>query len=337
MAKSTAVILAGAVAKGAFGAGALAALSRQAAKLSITSIVGASAGALNAAIFATGVRAGRALDVSERLATLWQTEATWHNVLRPNLADLFGGRGLGDAARLVPIMREAMAPLPAPGAERHPVSLGIVLATLNGRLGQLAPGRAATTFEQTQQFVDSDFDTAETRERLIQTALGSAAFPFVFAPVDVPGVGPCIDGGAVNNTPIKRALEGDAAIERIVVVTTEPLVIEPNPSLHGAALVGQIADILINERLFRDLHEAEGVNAYLDQIDALRGQGVPEETVQRVKAIFGWAKREIVQIRPPAALDGSAFTGFSHPELMRAYVQAGRDAAERALERMLTS
>ncbi len=331
MTMKTALILAGAVAKGAFGAGVLAELSKHAAALPIANVVGASAGALNACVFATGVRSGRALEVSERLASLWETEATWHNVLRVSATDLLGGRGVGDGKRLVPIMRGAMAPLPSGGDALSPMTLGLVVTALNGRLDELSPGEYATTFEQTVQFTDADFDTDAGRDRLVQTALGSAAFPLVFAPVDVPDIGPCIDGGAVNNTPIRRVLDADDGIERILVVTTEPLVIKPEPGARGIALIGQIADILINERLFRDLHEAKSVNRYLEELDALRAKGVPEETLLEVKKILGWEHREIVQIRPASPLDGSSFKGFSHPELMQAYVAAGREAAKGVL------
>ena len=95
MTTKTALILAGAVAKGAFEAGALAVLSQHAAEIPISRIVAASSGALNAAIYATGVRAGRELDVGERLADLWQHDADWHHVLKVSPRALVGRRGSG--------------------------------------------------------------------------------------------------------------------------------------------------------------------------------------------------------------------------------------------------
>ncbi|HEX4337361.1 MAG TPA: patatin-like phospholipase family protein [Polyangiaceae bacterium] len=338
MAKKTALILAGAVAKGAFGAGVLATLSKHTAEIPIANIVATSAGALNGAVFATGVRAGRALDVSERLADLWQNDANWHNVIRVRVGDIVSGRGIGDAERLVPIMSRAMADLPDQSASLRPVTLGLVVATLNGRLGKPIEGHPATTFEQTVDFKDADFDTTNGRDRVIRTALGSAAFPILFAPVDVPGVGPCIDGGAVNNTPVKRIIEANANVERIIVVTTEPLVTHPKPDARGVELIGQILEILINERLYRDLHDADSVNEYLEAIDKLQSKpGFTSLMINEVKEIFGWSHREIIQIRPLTPLEGSSFSALSHPEMMKAYVDAGRAAATAFLNSMTPS
>jgi hypothetical protein len=95
--------------------------------------------------------------------------------------------------------------------------------------------------------------------------------------------------------------------------------------------VSQIAEILINERLYRDLHEAESINEYLAKIDALAREGVSSDTIAKVKGIFGWSPLEIVQIRPQSPLEGSAFSAFRKPEQMKRYVEAGREAARAAL------
>src|SRR4051812_44751881 len=67
MAIETAVILAGAVAKGAFEAGALEVLAPHAEALRITRLVGASAGSLNASVFAVGLRARAEREVAKKL------------------------------------------------------------------------------------------------------------------------------------------------------------------------------------------------------------------------------------------------------------------------------
>ena len=109
MANETAVILAGAVAKGAFEAGALEVLAPQAEALSITRVVGASAGALNAALFAVGLRTRSEQKVAHGLAELWADSATWHNVLDVNFMDIVKLKGLGSADRVLDLEQEAIA------------------------------------------------------------------------------------------------------------------------------------------------------------------------------------------------------------------------------------
>jgi NTE family protein len=328
MPKRTALILAGAVAKGAFEAGALAVLSRHTDTIPIHRIVAASSGALNGSVYAAAVRAGAEAEVADRLVELWQHKADWHAVLKPNLIDIVTGKGVGTADRLLPLMREALQGLGFDA--QHPVRLRLLLTVLRGELREIG-GKPATTFEHVSDFADSAFDTEGGRDDVFAAALGSAAFPVLFAPVDVPGVGPTVDGGAVNNVPIKRAIEGGDA-ERIIVVSPEPLVMVAPGELRGVSLVSQLADILINERLFRDLNDAESVNGYLEKLDALTAEGVSPDVIRKVKAIFGWKPLEVVQIRPERALRGSAFSAFSDAHQMAEYVQTGRECAQAALE-----
>ena len=51
-------------------------------------------------------------------------------------------------------------------------------------------------------FRGEDLDDADARERLYTLVTASAAFPGLYTPITVPDLGACLDGGAVNNTPI---------------------------------------------------------------------------------------------------------------------------------------
>jgi hypothetical protein len=89
---------------------------------------------------------------------------------------------------------------------------------------------------------------------------------------------------------------------------------------------------LINERLYRDLHDAASINEYLAKLEQLKSEGVPADVVERVKSVFNWRPLEIVQIRPPRTLAGNAFEGFNrHSPLRDQYIDAGRLAAEQKL------
>ena len=331
MTTKTALILAGAVAKGAFEAGVLEVLAPEVERLGITRVIGASAGALNASVFAIALRTRTEARVAKSLVELWSDRATWHTVVDLNLRDIVTRTGLATADRVLALMRRAVDGLGS--LDPRNVSVSLVVTALAGQTQTLL-GQPATTFEGAVTFADRELDDVAARERLLQAAVASAAFPGLFAPVAVPGVGPCVDGGAVNNTPVGLALE-DSSVSRVVVVSPEPSCITPPEPLSGLNLLGHIAEILINERIFRDLHTAESVNGYLARLDALSAAGVPPDVIERVKGVFGWRPLEIVPIRPERALTGNAFEAFGSHDLRLEYIDAGRNAARAVLRRLV--
>jgi NTE family protein len=324
---NTALVLAGAVAKGAFEAGVIQELAARSMEFPIKRIVGASSGAINAAVYATAVRAGQEVTVAERLAELWQHNATWHNALHLDFSAIMHLMGIGRGDRILELMQHTVADLQV---ERSaPVDLRMVVTALNGERGKHGDP-SGTTFEHVLEFADDAFDSKQSREEIFRAALASGAFPGVFAPVDIPGVGPCVDGGAVNNAPIKQAISG-GGIDRIFVVTAQPLAMRAPKHLAGMDLVSHFAEILIDERLYQDLRFAAAVNDYLAKFDAMVALGAAPEVIAEVKRILGWSPLEVIQIRPDGPLPGGAFSGFSNPELMTDYVAAGREAAVKAL------
>ena len=326
---TTALVLAGAVAKGAFEAGVLSVLAQR--NIEVRAIVATSAGALNAALFATGLRHGRSSLAAETLTSLWREEATWTNIVRPTLRGLFQHTGLSSIDALEKIVQRGMdsiANAQLPDAKR-PVGLKLITTSLNGET-RSERGIDTTTFEHVMDFQDGDFDTERARQGVARAALASSAFPVLFVPVSLAGVGPCIDGGAVNNTPISWALESGA--DHVIVVTGTPLHAPSEPELKGLELIGKEVDVAINERLFRDLQQARSVNQKLADLRAALA-GLPLDDAQRdaVVGALGWAPLEITEIRPAQPLRGNAFAALGDAQLREEYIQAGRDAAERAL------
>jgi NTE family protein len=319
-----AVILAGAVAKGAFEAGVLDVVARR--KVQIVRIVGASSGSLNATLLASGVCGGDVPDAATKLVRVWEDEATLTHVFDLNLRDVAQIRGFSDQDKLLRLLSSNIQARKA----LSPVGLRIVAASLHGSPGKIGTA-PATTYERVFKFDERDFEAPEGLQRVFAAAAASASFPVAFAPFDPGGgVGPCVDGGTVNNTPIKYALEGDG-IDALVVVAPTVQVFTAPPDLRGLNLAGHLADMLINERLYRDLRQAEDVNQGLKKLAAL---GLPPATLDNVKAAIGWTKRkdlEIVSIRPREPLDGNSFSGFKSQELRKKYVAKGREAAGAAL------
>ena len=145
LASKTAVVLAGGVAKGAFEAGALDVLIERGVRPS--QIVGASSGALNAAMLAAGVRARRARDATQRLVELWRDEASFMRFVHLSLRDLVEGSGLSDSKDVLALLREEVPRIAT--AALDPVQLRIVVAALEGVVRSVG-GAPATTFEGVQ-------------------------------------------------------------------------------------------------------------------------------------------------------------------------------------------
>ncbi len=95
----------------------------------------------------------------------------------------------------------------------------------------------------------------------------------------------------------------------------------------------------INERLSRDLHEAESFNVELGRLDAaldafekeLGSERPGERLASHVRGKLNWRKLSFLEIRPGEDLDGNLAVGFLSKRLRRRYLRLGREAAERQL------
>jgi NTE family protein len=325
-------VLAGAVAKGAFHAGVLSVIAELGIR--VTRIVATSAGALTGCVYAAGIRAGRETDAASRLVSRWRDRGDWDDVFSVAPLRMLEGRGLSSMRKIRQMLKEAVQGFtPAQRA----IELNLVIAPLRGcpdpRSGD------STTFEHPAKFQDTDFDTADGWDRICDVALASAAFPFVFVPADIPNLGPCIDGGAVNNTPIHHAIDGSGT-DVIIVVSPYPTRVQPEEPIQGLNLALQLADILINERLFRDLQRAASINDKLDHLDALvrdgrLSPGVRDEIIRE----FKWRRLRVIPVRPDPArpLPGNAFSAFFDAQLRRSYVDRGIEEARATLKRALAA
>jgi predicted acylesterase/phospholipase RssA len=331
---SDALVLAGAVVQGAFTAGALSVLSEPETKarhrIDVTRILGASSGALNGVYHAAAIRDGAEEFAGQRLAQLWLDDATIRGALDFSLHDLVSGLGVSSSEKVLRLLREQIRP----GSGRQPIQLRVIVTNATGETIDVA-GSPATTFEHIVDAADADFDTAESLERVFTAVAASAALPGVYAPVPIEIEGRTVqgfDGGIVDDAPLGHALDGAPEIARVFVCAPFPRVRTEPANLHGIALAGHIFDLLVQERLIRDLQRVADANRVLEQLPSL----VPsaEERGRLIEAL-GWVGRRVVQvveIRPDADLPGHAFAGFTSLELRQQYVQAGVDSARRALE-----
>jgi predicted acylesterase/phospholipase RssA len=169
---------------------------------------------------------------------------------------------------------------------------------------------------------------------MYRAVAASAAFPFVFRPVELhlgQRVVPAVDGGAVNNAPLLHALAGAPEVDRVFVITSFPRVFSGPVPLRGLGYASHLADVLIEERMFRDLRDADRQTHALRRLAELP---LDRSTRHAVLDALGWTGRRpvtIVEIRPDSPLDGNAFTGFVSRRLRESYVTAGLDAGRRAV------
>jgi predicted acylesterase/phospholipase RssA len=304
--RKAALILAGAAAKGPFAAGALSVVAdRLHSEFRITRVVGTSSGALNAAVFAAGLRVGKPKEAAQKLEELWKDDATVRNIVT------FQQRKH--------IVKKALAEIRGWGDEKqHDLKLRIAITTLDGN--EVSSGhRHYTTYESTKVYHPTDFTTDAGIDDIAGHAIASAAIPFVFSPVRLDGTA-YVDGGVVDNAPIAWALHEDQEIEDLIVVTSDPRVAARPAHITPFPLVSVI-DVVVRERLTRDLLEAYSFNAELEKLAAL---GVDMERVRRQ---LKWRRLKIVEVRPPHETAGNFLSGFFFKSQRVDNWEAGRTAA----------
>jgi predicted acylesterase/phospholipase RssA len=329
-----AFVIAGALMKGPFAAGALTVLSdpdvQERMDLRVRRIVATSSGAISAAFYGAAIQAGRDAHAGWKLAQLWVEEASFARALAPSPRAFLSRQGISSARSLLRIFRRHVAPSPV----RHAIELRLVTTNLDGDVTFVA-GRRATTHEHVFGFTAEDFTTEARLERVFEVVAASSSFPGLFAPVPL-RVGKRTaffsDGGATNNTPLRYAIEQAADVRRVFVITPTPRVQPPLRPLRGLAYFSELSDILEGERLVRDLAAAEQVNESLAALE----RAVPEPDLRaEVLRALGWSHRreiEVIEIRPERSLEGNAFSGGFSRRLREDYVLAGREAALRAIE-----
>ncbi len=324
-----ALVLSGAVAKGAFGVGVVGVFAANG--WPIRRIAATSSGALTAAVLGAGVATGQLEHAADVARSLWLDHGAWGDITHVSWSDWLHARGLSDTSKLVALVEEGIqrvverAPV---GGVRAPVKVTLVAGSLTALPADDEP---LPRYELDRNFDASDFLDRSMWSEIATCAAASATFPGLFSPTMVDGR-PCVDGGAVNNAPISCVLD-DPQVQTVIVVTTEALTPPPAGEPGGADLVAKLADILINERIAHDFGQAQRTNVLLrGVVSALDSTGATAQTRAAVLGALGWRDLRLVLVCPDPALPGTALSGFADRELRRAYIEAGRVAAEKALD-----
>jgi predicted acylesterase/phospholipase RssA len=314
----SAVIIAGAAAKGAYAAGALAEIAAS-GRFDVAAVVGASSGALNGAVYAAGLRVGRAEAAAEALCSLWAERANAWDIR--------------SFARRKAILREALETFRREPTTA-PIRFHVVVTSLTGRI---AP-HGHVLSEETHHFGPNDFADPARLDFMSEICVASAAIPFVFAPVWVNGRGPYWDGGVVNNTPVSLAIHGNQArgsrssdVNHVIVVSPERSVVRP--AAYSRFAFSRFLEILVEERLGRDLEEASSFNHKLDDlrtaIERIANRRVP---LDELGPKLDWRLLDFTEIRPfETDLEGNFLSGFFKRAERQQHLALGREAAQQAL------
>lgn len=326
--KRNALVLAGAAAKGAFEAGAIAALV--AAGVVFRSIVGTSSGALNGAFFAVATRCGRQSRAAAQLVDFWLEHGHWNTFLDFSLRDTFGLRGISRVDALEALLFEHLRELV--GAAHMAVDLRLVATVLTPRS---AEGVRFGSHEHVFRFSDDEL-TGKLPE-VVRAAVASAALPCLMVPVTVDGVGDCVDGGLVANVPLSEALTAPA-VDRVFVINPSPR-IESDARPRGLALASDWVEIAVSERVSRDLAEVELSNRQIGALETLHEVGFltnwQYEQLRQDLELSSHRRVEIVEISPEEPLPGNLLSGFGDRGLRAEYIARGRQAAKNALADLL--
>jgi hypothetical protein len=110
----------------------------------------------------------------------------------------------------------------------------------------------------------------------------------------------------------------------VIVISPDSNHVDPNQRF-GRFSIRRLVDLLIDERLGRDLHEAKSFNEELRTTD---DRGV---TLAEHGRSLGWRLLEFVEIRPDRDLPGMLGAGFFSQTRRAASIESGKSAADRAL------
>jgi predicted acylesterase/phospholipase RssA len=325
------LVLSGAVAKGAFGVGAISVFAAKG--WPIHRIAATSSGALTAAVLGAGVATGQLRRAADVAARLWLDHGAWGDITHLSWANWLHARGLADTSNLIDLVREGIRDVveSAPRGVRVPVKVTLVASSLSALR---SPDESLPRYELDKDFDEDDFLDEEMWTEIATSAAASASFPGLFSPTTLDGL-PCVDGGAVNNAPISCLLD-DPQVQTVIVITTESPhsspALDPAVQLGGSDLVAKLADILINERIAHDLAQSQRTNALLRSvISALESTAASAETRAAVLGALGWRDLRLVLVCPDPPLAGTALSAFSSRELRCEYIEAGRAAAGKLL------
>jgi NTE family protein len=286
-----ALVLAGGGARGAYEAGALAALAPALHARGQTPdvVVGTSIGALNGAFFAA--RANQPLTVTAAAALEMWRELRWGDAFRPLASPSELGRLLGAAAMLAGLPGADLSGLLDPSPLRGTLERLVCFEQLasNVKDGTLTAAAVVATACATTRSVVFHHGGPALKPDLVRAidyvatalapehVLASAAIPAAFPAVEIRGpraaAGWYSDGGVRLNAPLKPALALGA--ERVIVIGLNSSSTPGHASARPDAIdgVAQLLQVVLADQLADDVATLATVNETLAPAGSSAGGG----------------------------------------------------------------
>jgi NTE family protein len=238
----------------------------------VEGIVGASAGAVNAAVLAYGLAVGGGAGARERLQTFWHrlSEAGRASLLQPTMLDKLvspGNMTFSPLYNLNDLLSKLLSPY-----EFNPINLNPLKDLLEEvvdfeRMRGLAA--APRLFLCATNVLNGRLKVFEGAEITSGAVMASAALPFLFQAVEIDGEH-YWDGGYSGNPPIFPLIYMGGAPD-IVIVQINPINIKQVPKT-ARAILDHAATLSFNSSLMREMRAIKFVSDLIDrgELDAAR-------------------------------------------------------------------
>jgi len=252
---------------GAYGAFAWGVLDRllEDGRFDIGAIGAASAGAINAVVFADGYAHGGGNAGARRsLDKFWRTlgSSAMFGPMRPSFADRLAGRGSIESSPgylLLQLASSTLSPALLNPFNIHPLS---------ALLASLVDFERVRACEELQLFISAtNVRTGQGRhfrreELTVAHVLASAALPQVFAPVEIGGEA-YWDGSFAGNPPLAPLVD-EAPARDILIIQNNPIARRDLP-LSMADVHNRVNEIAFNISLVREISALSHMAAVVDE------------------------------------------------------------------------
>lgn len=327
-----AVVLSGGGAKGAYEAGALAAIVRKTKAIHV--ITGASIGAINAAVFAWEYeKTGDMIYAAEKVKTAWS-----------ELDNLFRFSFWRIAGQSIYSFIRTGSPLNFPSLVSNKqikaklkelIPTDVKISDLK-RI-ELAINATCLTEGKTVSF------TRDNDAYLYEAVLASSCIPLIFKTCSIDD-GFYVDGGVFNNTPLRDAIAAQATDIFVVELKpkTKDLYLETIPTSENYNSVYQVGsrmvELITDKIMYEDLKNARKINDIIDVIMALQASGTNTALVRKLKNSIGYAKNgkikrhvNFYEIAPSKRLDPPGTLGFDQKGALLDIMRLGNEDARKQL------
>jgi len=325
-----ALVLSGAMARGAYQAGAVRVLAERG--WGFHRLVGMGAGALNATIAAVGLACERFEHAANVITELWQSDASSRVLAMLCRKGLVGEHEHGDeeVSRLV---CDALQRVVETADEEQPErALGLTLVMTG-----ISKARPRELLGAPVHFSHEDLLDRASWPRLAQAVIASAKFPDVIAFMRENDVPP-IDSTDADAMPIHHVVQ-DAAIDEIVVILGRGMQGDSERQREEFENNDALVDCVVDAKIINTINQLERMNsqvrAELTRCTLSVGPNMSSVfmrgTRRRIEGRLGHRYRPVILVQPKSALRETALDMLGSRTIRDEHLYRGQEAARASL------